>query len=437
MKKALYKQPTPRIRAIALVVLVISTAALTLLASPLAILAGWGAAAIGYASVMRPDSWLALAQDERNNEEVSRFNLFVDALAAGGVIDKETQEGDIEVDMPAPLIFTVTMRQVGKTAGQLEKAAKASLNALGAVSCEVRRTAPGEYLVVYSEFPPVDELSKIEVSFSDLLDRVDGISLSALPIGVYRDGKPVLASLESRNALLAGVMGSGKSVCLSAMICGLLRCNRPGRTLEKTTIISPKILDFQNFRGACRLISDYSEIMDYLAELHQEIERRKAYCIAAGLKKVSGGHIEKVGGHITVIIDEYTVIKTAIMQDEKGKTVKIGEAIEAELMRLIAEARFASVSFVLALQKADSRNMDTRTRDLISGCRISFASEGKTSAEMVFGEFAANAPCHEIGANHPGVGYVQIDALVPQPFKGAFADDADERSAALYAIESR
>ena len=433
--ETLYKNPIPRYRAIVLAVLIISTLAAVLIGSttaPLAILTGWAAAVIVYMSIKHPEHELALAQDARNNAEIERYNKFVDILQSGGVIDDKTQEGDIVLDMPAPLVYTVEMHQIGKTVKTLEKAATSALDAMGCVSVEVRRTAPSSYMVIYSEYPPVDELAAVSVSFSDLLDRVDEISVTSLPLGVYQDGTPVLASLESRNALLAGVMGSGKSVCLSALVCGLLRCNRSGRMLERTTLISPKILDFQNFRDACRLISDYDEILDFLAELRAEIERRKAFCILHGIKKITPDLYDEMP-HITVIVDEYTVIKTATATDDKGKLVKIGEQIEAEIMRLIAEARFAAVSFVIALQKADSRNIDTRTRDLISGCRISFAAEGKTSAEMVFGDYSAYAPCHEIGADRPGVGYIQVDAELPQPFKGAFADDGDELNAVAFA----
>lgn len=438
MKEKLYRRGMPRFRAIWLAVLGAATIALAIIASPLAILTGWGAASLIYASIRHPESWLALAQDKRNADEIERYNTFIDILASGGVIDAKTEEGEIVVEMPAPFVFTIELHQVGKSGAQIEKSVRGSLDAFGVVSVEVRRTAPSEYLVVYSEFPPVDELSKINVSFSDLLDKMGEVTISSLPVGVYLDGSPVLVSLESRNGLLAGVMGSGKSVCLSALVCGLLRCNRPGHLLERTVIISPKILDFQNFREGCRLISEYGEIAGFLKELREEIERRKAYCISHGIKKISGEHIEAVGGHITVIIDEYTVLATATTLDDGGKVIKWGEQeFSMPLMRLLAEARFASISFVMALQKADSRNMDTRTRDLISGCRISFAAEGKTSTEMVFGEFAANAPCHEIGADHPGVGYVQIDAIPPQAFKGAYADDDDELAAAQYAKESR
>lgn len=425
-----YKTPAPRVRLISLIVLVLFTVAAVVMVSPLAFLSAWAAIVMIYVSIWHPDSPVAIQQDDRAFEEVVRFNKFVDILAAGGVIDADTTEEDIKLDMPAPLVYTVALHQIGKTMKQLDAAVKNSLDAMGAVSVEIRRTAPSEYVVVFSEFPPVDELAAVEVSFSSLLSRVGDVDINHLPLGVYQDGSPVLASLASRNGLLAGVMGSGKSVCLSALVCALLRCNRPGDVCEEVVIISPKILDFQKFKGACRLISSYDDIFAYLEDLAAEVERRKALCIEAGVKKIS----PDMAHHITLIVDEYTVLKTGTLTDEKGKVLKVGETFEAALMRLLAEARFASVSIVIALQKADSRNIDTRTRDLISGVRCSFAAEGKTSAEMVFGEFACNAPCHEIGMNAPGVGYIQLDADCPKPFKGAFADDDDELAAAEYAL---
>ncbi len=413
-------------RRILLILSVILSIVFLMVCPPLALVSGWVAVMVVYLSIKSPDSFLALQQDAKAAESAAQYNKFIDALISGGVIDDETMEEDIEIDDPAPFVYTVKIHQMGKTAEKLEKACNAALNALAAVDVEIRQDAPSSYICVFSPEFPARILNDRACSYSSMVaDMKDDITIKNLPVGVDVNGAPVCCSLESRNGLIAGIMGSGKSVMLSVLLCDLLRIHKGN---ERVIVMSPKILDFQNFEGACRLIKDNNEIMECLAELRAEMERRKEWCIQNRRKKITAAEYTKFP-HITVIVDEYTVIKTSTETDDKGRIVRVGEQIEAEIMRLVAEARFAAISFVIALQKADSRNIDTRTRDLISGVKASFAAEGRTSAEMVFGDYAEFTPCHEL-SGMPGVGYIQIDSEKPIIFKGAFADDSDELAAA-------
>ena len=404
-------------------------------AAPLFFFGIWASAVIIYKSVRDPKSWIALQQDVRNREDVNRFNRFVDALAAGGVIDAETLEEDIEIEENAPLVYTVRLHQFGKTGNQLQKACAASLNALGAVDVEVKQTAPSEYIAVFSPEFPHRILSDTPCAYADIVD--DDITIQRLPVGVFLDGSPVEINLESRNMLLNGNPRSGKSVLLSCLVADLARINachyRHGgkKPIERVIVMSPKILDFQTFEGCgIRLIQDIEEMSAVLNEIHAEAEARKAWCVAHNKKKVSPEDYEAVGRHITVVIDEYTVIKTSTIEDEKGKTVKIGDLIEQKIMRLVAETGFAAISFVLATQRVSSTNMSTNLRDLIAGARCSFATETIESTKMILGDYASEAPCHDITTDQKGVGYISLDGVRPRPFKGAYASEADERAAA-------
>ena len=396
-------------------------------AAPLFFLGLWVSAVIIYKSIRDPKSWIALQQDGRNREDVNRFNRFVDALAAGGVIDAETLEEDIEIEEDAPLVYTVRLHQFGKTGDQLQKACAASLNAIGAVDVEVKQTAPSEYIAVFSPEFPHQILSDTPCAYDDLVD--DDITIQRLPVGVFLDGSPVEINLESRNMLLNENPRSGKSVLLSCLVADLARINachyRKGgkKPIERVIVMSPKILDFQTFEGCgIRLVQDIEEMTAALNEVHAEAEARKAWCVAH--------NYEAVGGHITVVIDEYTVIKTSTIEDEKGKTVKIGDLIEQKIMRLVAETGFAAISFVLATQRVSSTNMSTNLRDLIAGARCSFATETIESTKMILGDYASEASCHDITTDQKGVGYISLDGVRPRPFKGAYASEADERAAA-------
>lgn len=255
------------------------------------------------------------------------------------------------------------------------------------------------------------------------------MNIRALPIGRYEDGSPVLVNLESRNGLLNGSPRSGKSVALAALLCGLCRCPH-----ERVAVLSPKVLDFHKFAPAVRLIKDPAAMLDYLEELHGEAERRKEWCTERGLKKIAPEHYSAVP-HLTTIIDEFTVVRRSVVQDEKGKPVKVGERIEAEVMKLVAETGFAGLSFVISTQRASGQNITTDLRDIVSGFRASFATETPETDRMVFGEYASEAPCHLITTEQKGVGYISIDGQPPRPFRGALTTDEDEAAAAAEAVK--
>lgn len=255
------------------------------------------------------------------------------------------------------------------------------------------------------------------------------MNISALPIGRYADGSPVLINLESRNGLMNGNPRSGKSVCLDVLICDLLRCEN-----ERLIVMSPKALDFQAFAQVVDLVQDPQDMLDKLSELHDVSEARKEWCVENRRKKLTPYDFSPELPHYTVIIDEYTVVVKSTSLDDKGRVVRIGAQIEQAVMKMIAETGFAGISFMLCLQRASSTNMDTNIRDLIAGPRISFASSSVETDRMVFGDLADKAPCHRIGASQKGVGYVSIDGADPQPFKGAMASDEDEDDAVRFAL---
>lgn len=418
----IYKTPPPPVRHIALVVFVIAGVVCFFLYLPLSVLCLWCAGVMIYYTIKEPGSAAALQQDERDRQAAASLNKFIDALYTGGVLDEYTTPADVEVTSPAPLVFDIEIRQPGKTEAALRKAAEDSLNALECVAVETRRTAPSRYRVTYSPETPAERLAAFSCRYSALADAE---SIKALPIGVYEDGKPVCLNLESRNALIGGNPRSGKSVALAALLCGLCRCPH-----ERITVLSPKVLDFQEFSPAVRLIQDPAEMLDYLNELHEEAERRKAWCVEHRAKKIEPCHYTSKP-HITTIIDEFAVIRAATTTDEKGKTIKTGEQIQAAVYRLVAETGFAALSFVLCLQKASGASgISTDLRDLINGNRISFATETPEATKMILGEFAADAPCHLITTEQRGVGYISLDGQPPRPFRGALTTQQDEEEAA-------
>lgn len=419
----IYKTPPKPYRHIALGILIVLGLVGLFVSLPLGVGCLWCAGVMIYYTARHPENEFALQQDERNRREAEDLNRFIDSLYLGGVLDDYSTAEEVSITSPAPLVFEVEIRQIGKTEEALRKAAEASLNAMESVSVEVRRIAPSRFLVMYSPKMPAERLAVMECRYKDLKPAT---SIEALPIGQYEDGQPVYMNLESRNALIGGNVRSGKSSTIAALLCGLCRCQN-----ERITVLSPKVLDFQEFAPRVRLIQDPAEMLDYLNELHEEAERRKVWCVKNRAKKIEPENFAEVGGHLTTIIDEFAVIRAATTTDEKGKTIKTGEQIQAAVYRLIAETGFAASSFVLCLQKASGASgISTDLRDIINGNRISFATETPEATRMVLGEFVEDAPCHLITTAQKGVGYISTDGQPPRPFRGALTTREDEGQAA-------
>ena len=172
-----------------------------------------------------------------------------------------------------------------------------------------------------------------------------------------------------------------------------------------------------------------------LRGVKEEMDRRKSYCRSNGLKKIE--HFTDDLPHITVIVDEFSVIKKTVVPDEKGKPRKIGVEFETILTSIVEEGGFAGISFVLATQRVSSNNMSTDLRDLISGTRISFAQETTESDRMVFGDLARYAPAHEIPNDCKGVGYISVGGRKPVLFKCALAEKDDERRIASETLDRK
>lgn len=381
-----------------------------------------------FMTVRHPENYFALQQDKITAEQYARYNRFIDAMISGNIIDDDTTLEQLVILETSPFVYTLEMHQHGKTYDMLQRACEGSLNAMEALDVSVKQDSASKYTVRYSALDPKQVLADMPAPFRELIDS--DISLTHLPIGKLEDGEPVYVNLESRNMLANGNPRSGKSVMLSCLLAGLCRANQNHPI--NIAVMSPKILDFQEFEDGVKLISDVSEMLDFLEKIHAEANRRKQFCIANRIKKIEPKHYATCPP-IVIIIDEFTVIKTTTQEDEKGRAVRIGEQVENAVMRLVAETGFAAISFVLCTQRVSSQNMRTDLRDLIAGNRVSFATETPETDRMIFGDYAEYAPCHEIATTQKGVGYISIDGVKPVPFKGAFADADDERDAAAIA----
>ncbi len=190
--------------------------------------------------------------------------------------------------------------------------------------------------------------------------------------GVTLEGKPLVFDLATTpHLLLGGTTGSGKSVCLNALLLSLLSYaeQRPLRF----ALIDPKQVEFSAWRGHRQLFrevaTDTAAACNLLETLVEEMDRRYERFANLGVKDLAAARDKGDPAEWIVLgVDE---LSDLVLQDK---------AHEPLLVRLAQMGRAAGIHMILATQRPDAQTFSGKLR---TNCpsrialRVSRASESK------------------------------------------------------------
>lgn len=168
---------------------------------------------------------------------------------------------------------------------------------------------------------------------------IDGPEYPAV-LGVDSTGYPLIVDLvDAPHMLVAGTTGSGKSVLLNTIICGLLVKLTPVRL--RFVMIDPKRVELSQYKGVPHMerppIKTADEAVEALNQLVTVMEKRYAQMERRGLKNVKGLELEFP--RVVVVVDEFA----DLMLTAKKK-------IEAPIVRLAQLGRAAGIHLIIATQ---------------------------------------------------------------------------------------
>jgi S-DNA-T family DNA segregation ATPase FtsK/SpoIIIE len=211
-----------------------------------------------------------------------------------------------------------------------------------------------------------------------------------IPLGVDVVGQPFVTDLTKMpHLLVAGATGSGKSVCLNAVITGLLFQHGP-ETL-RLLMIDPKMLELSAYNGIPHLvmpvITEAKKASRALRWAVGEMEKRYKLMATCGARNIAG-YNDKVsqgavpapaGGEAAPEALSYVVV----VIDELADLMLTAPAeIEEPIARLAQMARAVGIHLVLATQRPSV--------DVITGVikanfpsRIAFQVASKTDSRTV------------------------------------------------------
>ena len=224
-----------------------------------------------------------------------------------------------------------------------------------------------------------------------------------IPIFLGKDvsGNPMTVDLASLpHLLIAGRTGTGKSVCLNAIISSILMSRRPDEV--RMLMIDPKMVELCGYGRLPHLmhpvVTDMKKAEAILAWAVDKMEERYSLLAKAGVRHVSSYNqlgkeelAERLGADNEEgeEVPEHLPFIVIVADEMADLMMTAGKEVEQHIIRLAQKSRAVGIHLILATQKP--------TVDVITGliksnlpARIAFQVASRTDSRVVLDEMGAD-----------------------------------------------
>ena len=252
--------------------------------------------------------------------------------------------------------------------------------ALAAKDIRMEAPIPGKSAIgIEVPNPEISIVTLREVLETDVFREAPG----KLTIAFGRDisGQPIVGNLARMpHLLVAGATGSGKSVCINAIIISLLYKAKPDEV--KLLLIDPKMVELNVYNGIPHLlapvVTDPRRASLALKKIVAEMEKRYERFSATGTRNIEGynalmadrGQPEETLPYIVVIVDELADLMMVAAGDVEDAITRLAQMARAAGIHLILATQRPSVDVITGVIKANipsriafgvSSQVDSRT----------------------------------------------------------------------------
>ncbi len=363
--------------------------------------------------------------------------------ALSRLVELKLADFGVEVEVvavhPGPVITRFEMQPApGVKASKITALSKDLARSLSVQSVLVVEVIPGKTVVgleIPNEHRELVSLSEI------LMSQAYEKSTSPLTLGLGKDisGHPVVADLgKMPHLLVAGTTGSGKSVCVNALLMSLLYKSKPSEV--RMILVDPKMLELNVYDGIPHLltpvVTDMKDAANALRWCVGEMENRYALMAKLGVRNIAG-YNRKVKEaidagepledplfdpdhqapgaqpaklqplpYIVVVIDEFADL-----------FMVVGKKIEELIARLAQKARASGIHLILATQRP---SVDVITGLIKSNIptRIAFQVSSRVDSRTILDQMGA-----EQLLGHGDMLYLEGGKNIPTRVHGAFVAD--------------
>jgi S-DNA-T family DNA segregation ATPase FtsK/SpoIIIE len=246
---------------------------------------------------------------------------------------------------------------------------------------------------------------QVMVRLRELIEACpDAMEKKRIPVYLGKDvsGRPLVVDLAKMpHLLIAGRTGTGKSVCLNALILSILMSRTPDQV--KMLMIDPKMVELSPYKRVPHLmhpvITDMKKAEAVLAWAVEKMEERYDLLARCGVRHLDSYNelgreqiFKRLGvdpeSEEAAQIPEKMPYIVIIADEMADMMMTSGKDVEAHIIRLAQKSRAVGIHLVLATQKP--------TVDVITGliksnlpARISFQVASRVDSRVVLDEMGA------------------------------------------------
>ncbi len=326
---------------------------------------------------------------------------------------KEVREKDKDGNV------VVRQEEVSKTRVKVDRISSLQNDlalALAAPSIRIEAPVPGKAIVGIEVPNTISTMVSLRgVIETNTFQKLQAKSNLALALGKGAGGEAVAGDLAKMpHLLIAGATGSGKTVCLNAVVCCLLLSNSPADV--RFIMIDPKRVELTTFNSiphlATPVIVDTDKALEALRWLGREMNNRYQVLASAGKRNIDGYNRSREGDdrmqYLVLVIDELADLM-----------MTGGDEVEQILCRLAQLSRAVGIHLVVATQRPSV--------DVITGLikanfptRISFAVTSQVDSRTIL----------DIGGAEKLMGsgdmlFLPTEASKPKRLQGCYVSDAE------------
>jgi len=234
--------------------------------------------------------------------------------------------------------------------------------ALAARSIRIEAPIPGEpYVGVEIPNSAFDLVTLKEVLASRIHADLARKSKLAFALGQDVAGQPFSADLAKMpHLLIAGATGSGKSVCVNAILDSFLMSATPAEV--KLILIDPKRVELAQYKGVphllCEVIVEPDKAVNALKWTVGTMESRYAAFASRGVRNIAGYNEALRAGeprmpYIVIVIDELADLMMVSAYEVEATITRIAQLARATGIHLVVATQRPSVQVITGLIKAN------------------------------------------------------------------------------------
>lgn len=288
--------------------------------------------------------------------------------------------------------------------------------ALAAAPIRIEAPVPGRNIVGLE----VPNRSIALVSLRSILESEEFRRLKGplrIALGQDVSGRAVAASLARMpHLLVAGATGSGKSVCINAIICSLLFQYTPDEL--RFVLVDPKRVELTAYNGIPHLlgevITDIEKVIGILHWATKEMEQRYRDLEKAGARNIEVFNARRLAEgkpvmpYIVIVIDELADIMMSAPEEVERSLVRLAQMARAVGIHLIIATQRPSVNVVTGLIKANFPS------------RIAFAVTSQIDSRVIL-----DVPGAERLLGRGDMLFMRPDSAKLARLQGAYVSDAE------------